>query len=76
MNKLLIDFLRALKTNDNVIFIFSGTPISGNVVKFDEDHDCIELSGIMISDTHYNRNITLLVKLITAWGKQSTSAST
>ena len=68
MHKKLIDFLRALKPNDNVIFVFSGIVISGNVVRFDESNDCIELSGCSLSGTSYNRNITIIVRLITAWG--------
>jgi hypothetical protein len=69
MNEILISFLRSLKEKDPVIFVLSNNVVQGNLIKYDESHDCVEVSVLSISGIHYSGNITLLIKFIVGWGK-------
>jgi len=70
INKPLSDFLRNLKAKDQIVLVYSGLAINGGFVKFDETGEpCVELNGYYLAGTLHTGTITLLAKLIIAWGK-------
>jgi len=67
----LAGFLQSLKEGEKVLFILSDNLITGTVkTKYDQKMDCIELSGVLISGFHANRNMTIPSTSILAWGKE------
>lgn len=65
----LVDFLQQLEPGDSVRIITSGNLITGKFVSFEDE--CAKITSLVFSGAYNGKEITILAKLITGWGKIS-----